>query len=184
MKKKELFSLLLVMFIFMSTVLFMSIVLGISTSATGTGSITINTPENLSLEGEIFKAYKIFDATVGSPTNANAYVYTVTVEFGKFDAYKSYAGYEEGQTLFDWFHAVLGDDQASDYNSSVMTTLASDLRDYITVMGIETTYSETGTSSGVTIEGLPYGYYLVCGFALSEDNQVVATCALKNVTLP
>jgi len=180
MKKKELFSLLLVMVMCISIGLLISILFTTSTSATGTGSIIINNPENLSLEGEIFKAYKIFDTTVGTPTNPNAYVYTVTAEFGKFDAYKSYAGYEDGQTLFDWFHAILGDDQTSD----VMTTLASDLRDYIIDRNIGTAYTETGTSSGVTIDGLPCGYYLVCGFALSDDNQVVETCALKNVTLP
>jgi len=142
-------------------------------------SITISkSPESgISLNGQTFYAYKIFDVTAND--DGISYGYSIANEFEAFSNYPTFGT----QSLREYIDTL-------DDDSAALNGLAVSLWDYIDTNSIAATGEETAASAGaVTISGLPYGYYLVYGSATSEGMPLVAACTLttalknENVTL-
>ena len=133
--------------------------------AGGSGSIVIRQPGYLSLEGQIFHAYKIFDVTF----SGEHYSYTIADGFSGFAAYPTY----ETQSLLEYIEGLSSD-------SPELDRLAANLWDYIHNLGLAPAGSATATNvDEVTISGLALGYYLVYGTALTEHGEIlVAACSL------
>ena len=123
---------------------------------------------NVSLAGNTYKAYKLFDVTYN--TERDAYAYTIAPEFENF----SYSRVR-GEDLIEYV-AGLGN------NSEELNALAQSVFSYITENNIAFKASEKvaeGADSVVLNVGEP-GYYLVSGTATTENGEsVIAACALN-----
>jgi len=146
----------------------LSVVLPLNVFAAG--SIKVNRPSNLSIEGQEFRAYKIFDVTIDEPH----YSYTVSADFL---AFLGTAGYPEKEEAF----ISLIEGMAND--SEELNKLGEDLWSYIVANSIETPYAITAgaNAESVVIDGLPLGYYLTYGTVLA-DNGVTITAAVSLTT--
>jgi fimbrial isopeptide formation D2 family protein/LPXTG-motif cell wall-anchored protein len=123
---------------------------------------------NVSLAGNTYKAYKLFDVTYN--TERDAYAYTIASEFENF----SYSRVR-GEDLIEYV-AGLGN------NSEELNAFAQSVFSYITENNIAFKASEKvaeGADSVVLNVGEP-GYYLVSGTATTENGEsVIAACALN-----
>ena len=123
---------------------------------------------NVSLAGNTYKAYKLFDVTYN--TERDAYAYTIAPEFENF----SYSRVR-GEDLIEYV-AGLGN------NSEELNAFAQSVFSYITENNIAFKASEKvaeGADSVVLNVGEP-GYYLVSGTATTENGEsVIAACALN-----
>jgi len=149
------------LFTCVSFILLMTATLIVSAS-TSEASITINRAaySNVSLAGRSFFAYKIFDANGG-----------ITDEFLAFNNYPGY-----GAVGLRSYIENLND------NSHEMNELARNLWGFISSNSISASGSQTAAANdSVTIENLPYGYYLVYGSAESGGAVVVAAATLTTV---
>lgn len=142
--------------------------MGVSAFAEGeTGTITINAPANnaITLEGKTYTAYKVLSATTDGNDH---YAYYVTDEFINLPAFV-------GKTNPDIQVYISG------LTASELADFAKTVTDYAVAKSIAGV-SATGTAESpktLTIENLPYGYYVV-GEEGSDD--VHAACALNTVT--
>jgi len=156
MKKSKIVSLILAVTLMMSAMLPMS---QMNASAAGTASITINKPANLSIDGQTFSAYKIFDVT-SAGTN---YSYTLATKF---------AGFTDPH---DDLTALAADPDSAAKTAAVMA-IAADLWAYISATPVAADGSATAAgpdAASVTISGLDNGYYLVFGSGETADGTVV-----------
>lgn len=127
-------------------------------------SITVtNTNKSVSISGNTYRAYKIFDATYSGDHVA----YTVSKEFKDF----TYAE-KSGDDLI----AYLG---TLDNNSEALDKFAKAALAYAAEKGIQAAGSVTATGESATIALDAPGYYLVTGTATpSEGQTVTAACSL------
>jgi len=136
------------------------------------GSIRITSPAGLSLDGQTFEAYRIFDATIGGPDN-DRFAYTLVPAFEAFQT--ANATLLGGRTLREYL--IRDDITAED-----MIVLSEALWMFISANASilpEGTPSVTGNVA--TISNLRLGYYLVYSVAEvtdQEGNTVVAAVAL------
>ena len=149
--------------IVMTLAMVLTMGIGLSASAAGTGSITINAPDNITLTSQTFSAYQIFTVEISTDSVTGAidgYVYTLNSAYSGFLALHPTYGADEA-AFIEWFEDK--SDNADDLNQ-----LAIDLMTFITdTPAITATGSATGASTpgvkSVTISAVPYGYYLVTG---------------------
>ena len=127
-------------------------------------SITVtNTNESVSISGNTYRAYKIFDATYSGDHVA----YTVSKEFEGF-TYESKSG--------DDLIAYLG---TLENNSEALDKFAKAALAYAAEKSIQAAGSITATGESATIALDAPGYYLVTGTATpSEGQTVTAACSL------
>ena len=123
---------------------------------------------NVSLEGNTYSAYKLFDVTYN--TDRDAYAYTIAKEFEDFTYSRV-----RGEDLIEYVEG-LGE------NSEELNAFAQSVLSYITDNNITPKASETVAKgeSSVVIDVKEAGYYLVSGTATADGNQTVtAACALN-----
>ncbi|MCL1816006.1 MAG: SpaH/EbpB family LPXTG-anchored major pilin [Clostridiales bacterium] len=148
-------------------VLLLTLATSLSAYGDGTGSITINKPEHISLEGQVYKAYKIFNVTnVG-----DHYSYTLVPAYNDFINYPTYGS----ETLQQYIEKLVS-------HSDKLNELATNLWKYIAAKPsiIPENSATGGSGASVKIDNLSHGYYLVYGSGLADGNQVVvAACALN-----
>ncbi len=163
MKNKK----LLITLITILTVVFM---MTANLFAAGEGSITItNTNTAVSISGNTFSAYKIFDVTYN--TDKTSYVYTVDPTF---------AG------LFTSL-GLVGDEAAYNYVMAANpTTFAAAAFAYVEANSIVADGSQTvaASSETTTINTLDLGYYIVEGTATAPDSQTITSLCILNTTNP
>lgn len=138
-------------------------------AATTAYSITVNVPtgSNLSIAGNTYYAYRLFDATYSGDNVA----YTVNANFKDFTYTVGETSYS-GDTLIAYLATLEKDSEALD--AFAKAALA-----YITEKSIAPSGSVEASSDSATINVDAAGYYLVTGTATAEDNQTVtAACAL------
>lgn len=135
-------------------------------------TITIkNTSDSLSMEGNTYKAYKLFDATYSE--NGDSYAYQMTEDFKDFTYEvegKSYSGKE----LIDYLATL-------ENNASALNAFSKAAGKYIVDNSITAAGTATGTAENtVTIPVADAGYYLVTATATATDGNatVEALCAL------
>ena len=163
--------------------LLMSMTMAFTTTAfaAGTSSITINQPVSgtVTNEGQVFKAYKVFDLTYAD----TAFTYTVADDFKAFFNNPP-AGIRLDSGLTDPEIAAVIASFESD--GSDMRTFGDALAAYINAnSGISPAGQVTGTKTGaVAINNLELGYYLVTGSVRIDgtDTTVVASCSLTSTT--
>lgn len=137
-------------------------------AAAQTYSITVkNENESISIIGNTYYAYRIFDATY----NGDNVAYTVNENFTGFMYTVSDNSYQ-GETLINYL-ADLADDSAA------LDAFAKAALDYATTNRIAAagTVNATGETAVISVDAP--GYYLVAGTATAPNNQTVtAACSL------
>lgn len=163
--------------------LMLTLTLCITSSAAESYSITVkNSNDSISMEGNLYSAYKLFNVTYSDVTEAGGnYAYTITDEFASFQY--TYSITEDGVTvektvsgeaLIDYLATLNNNAEALDTFAEAALKYATDNK--ITAAGTVT--AETGATQA-TISVPSAGYYLVAGSATADGNQtVVAACAL------
>ena len=156
--------------VFLMSVLLLAAALPFTASAAGDSSITINYPAGHSIDGQVFKAYKIFSVT----TDGESFAYTIDPRFASFTGYPG----SGTQTL----HKYLTDG-AGTIDDAAMTALAKALWTYIGDMTPNAQATGT-TEQSVTLSDLDYGYYLTysAGAVPGKDAPVVVVAANGLVT--
>lgn len=164
MKKKSLLALLLALvmvFTMASTVM----------AAAESYSITVkNTNAAISISGNTYNAYKIFDVTY-SQDKAH-FAYTVAKEFEGFTytvGDKSYSG----DALVSYVSDLTNDSEALDAFAKAALKYATENK--IAAAGNATVGADSETA---TINVPSAGYYLVSGTATAEGQTITAACAL------
>ncbi len=164
MKKKSLLALLLALvmvFTMASTVM----------AAAESYSITVkNTNAAISISGNTYNAYKIFDVTY-SQDKAH-FAYTVAKEFEGFSytvGDKSYSG----DALVSYVSDLTNDSEALDAFAKAALKYVAD--NHIAAAGTATVGADSETA---TINVPSAGYYLVTGTATAEGQTITAACAL------
>jgi len=154
----------------LAAVLLLAVALPFTASAAGDASITINYPAGYSIDGQTFKAYKIFSVT----TDGESFAYTIDPRFASFTGYPD----SGTQTL----HKYLTDG-AGTIDDAAMTGLAKALWTYIDTMTPDATATGT-TAQSVTLSDLDYGYYLIysAGSVPGQSAPVVVVAANGLVT--
>lgn len=137
--------------------------------AAGDYSITVKNPnQNISIDGKIYSAYKIFDATYDSSDHV---AYTVDKDFAEFTYTVGDQSYS-GEALINY----LSEQQD---NSEAMDAFAKAALKHIQEKDIQADGKATATSEQAVISLSAPGYYLVSGTAAAPENQTVtAACAL------
>ena len=127
-------------------------------------SITVtNSNTAVSINGNTYRAYKIFDATYSGDNVA----YTVSTEFSGF----SYAS-KTGDALIAYLGTLASNSEALDAFAKAALAYASE-------NNIAPAGTATASGESVTIALSAPGYYLVAGTATAPDNQTVtAACSL------
>ncbi|MCI8660189.1 MAG: isopeptide-forming domain-containing fimbrial protein [Lachnospiraceae bacterium] len=135
-------------------------------------SITItNTSDTVSMEGNTYKAYKLFNVTYSE--GGSSYAYTIADEFQGF-TYTS----EEGEAYSgEGLIAYLND---LDDDSAQLNKVSVALSKYIQENSVPAKGEAAGgTEDSVTIELAEPGYYVVAGTGSAANGQTVtALCAL------
>lgn len=150
--------------------LVMALALTVPAFAAGeTYSITVkNTNKNISINGNTYSAYKLFDVTYDDQGHV---AYTVSEEFANFTYTASGTDYK-GDTLIAYL-ATLSSDAAA------LDAFAKAALAYATANGIAATGTADAADETATIFLDEPGYYLVTGTATAPDKQTVtAACAL------
>lgn len=131
-------------------------------------SITVNnTNTAVSINGKIYSAYKIFDATY----NGDNVAYTVSTEFSGF-SYTNEAGNSfSGDALI----AYLGN---LDDNSTELDAFAKAALAYVSANHINPAGTAPASNERAVIALSAPGYYLVTGTATAGGQEVTAACSL------
>ncbi len=144
--------------------------------ADGKYSITVtNTSETVSMEGNTYRAYKLFNVTYNE--DRSSYAYTIADEFKDFVYEIGTAEDSEqysGESLIFYLNSL-------DNNSEELNKVSVALNKYIMQTAPEPAgYAEAGEGdTSVTISLTEPGYYVVSGTGSAEDGQTVtALCAL------
>lgn len=134
-------------------------------------SITVkNTNTNITIKGNTYSAYKVFDATY-SGDNVS---YTVSNEFKNFTYTVGENSYS-GETLISYL-GMLSD------NAEALDAFAKAALKYATANSISAAGTATAADETATISLSAPGYYLVTGTATAPKNQTVtAACSLTTV---
>ena len=145
--------------------LVMALALTVPAFAAGEYSITVkNTNKNISINGNTYSAYKLFDVTYDDQGHV---AYTVSEKFKDF----TYEG-ESGDALI----AAIGELTA---NSEELDAFAKAALAYATANSIATAGTAPAADETATISLDEPGYYLVTGTATAPEGQTVtAACAL------
>jgi len=146
MKNKKLLGSLLI-------AIMLIIMLSVTVFAAGEGSITVtNTNPEVSISGNTYYGYKIFDVTYDA--GLSAYNYTIDTHFTNFFTAKSIT---TNQAAYNYV------------NAAVPTAFAKEAYTYITTNSITADGNATvaAASQTCTISTLDLGYYLVNGTATS-----------------
>lgn len=134
-------------------------------AASTTYRITVTNPKsNISINGNEYAAYKIFDATYDNDRNAVAY--TVNKDFAGF----AYEG-KTGEDLIVYLGTLENDSEALDAFAKAALKYAKD-------NGIAPAGKATAADEKAVIGLDSAGYYLVTGTAVSEGQTVTAACSL------
>lgn len=152
--------------------LLLTLALGTTAFAAESYSITVkNTNPSISMAGNTYSAYKLFNVTYSGKN----YAYTVTNEFKEFQY--SYKATENGVEVTK---TVSGEDLINylgilDSNADALDTFAEAALRYatenkITVAGTATVAEEAEDATQATISVPSAGYYLVAGSAIAADN--------------
>ena len=149
--------------------LVMALALTVPAFAAGEYSITVkNTNKNISINGNTYSAYKLFDVTYDSE---NHVAYTVSSEFANF-TYTVDAKNYTGDALITYL-ATLSNDAAA------LDAFAKAALAYATDNGIAAAGTADAADETATISLKEPGYYLVTGTATAPTDQTVtAACAL------
>ena len=141
-----------------------------SASAANDASITINYPEGYLINGQMFKAYKIFDVTTGG----GSFAYALDPRFAGFTDYPD----SSSQSLLEYLASGAGS-----IDDAAIARLAAALWRYIGAMEPDATAAGTAAQS-VTLDSLAYGYYLVysAGKVAGKDGPVTVVAANGLVT--
>lgn len=150
----------------LATILVLVLMMTSSVFAAGEGSITVtNTNTEVSIVGNTYSAYKLFDVTYTA--DGSSYVYEIDDTFAAF-----FAG--------------LGcntDDEAFEYVlASDPTAFAKTAYEYIMANTVAFDGSATATSETVLIDNIDLGYYLVNGTATANGQSVTSLCMLNTTT--
>ena len=153
----------------------------------GTGSITINAPANLSLQGQTFTIYQLFQlADVYDPVKNDNYIYKVTPPFENFK-YKNMTLLEFLSTTTEIENGFLSAQDEMGLTAALLDYIKngpSNLTDYSRDITVPATYAGSSYTIGKNNPpGVPLGYYLVAGGgknAGGDDghNEVTAICNL------
>jgi len=171
--------------IVMTLAMLMSLGIGLTTSAAGEdASITIKAPGSgsLSLEGQVFNAYKIFDLEISTDSvtgEIDGYIYKpITVYEDWYDDVLDYAGIISGSTedLLSW----MGEATPVELDD-IGILLAAFIKGPPPIDSDGTATGTTGPS--VTISGLDYGYYFITGNGKAEGDKEI-TSLHTFVTVP
>ena len=157
--------------VFLAAFLLMAVAVPFTASAAGDASITINYPAGYSINGQVFKAYKIFDVT----TDGESYAYTTDPRFEHFTGFPD----SSMQTIHEYLTKG-----AETIDDTDMAKLAKALWTYIGDM--EPDAAETGsTGQSVTLSGLDHGYYLIysMGSVPGQNEPIVVVAANSLVTV-
>lgn len=149
--------------------LVMTLALSVTALAAGGYSIKVtNTNESVSIKGNTYYAYKIFDATYD---NSKHVAYTIDKDFEGFTYTvdgKSYSG----ETLINYLATLTN-------NSEALDAFAKAALNYVTTKQLSPDGQTVAAGESVNISLTAPGYYLVSGSATAPDNQqVVAACSL------
>ena len=142
-------------------------------------TITINnSSQNVSMDGQIYNAYKVFDVTY----SGDAYAYTLDEDFENFTYTPSGQSELSGQALVTYVSGLTSD-------SDEMNAFAEAVRSYITTNTIKADGSATGTTTNsVTIDvtSAGAGYYIVLGSAAADtqEGEIVVAFAALSTTNP
>lgn len=147
----------------------MTLALSVTALAAGDYSITVtNTNKSVSIKGNTYYAYKIFDATYDDKDHV---AYTIDEDFKDFTYTvddKSYSG----ETLINYLATLAN-------NSEALDAFAKAALNYVVSNKLASDGQAEATSESVDIPLTAPGYYLVGGSATAPDNQqVVAACSL------
>lgn len=154
--------------------LLLTLALGTTAFAAESYSITVKTNISISMAGNTYSAYKLFNVTYSNVAeNSGNYAYTVTDEFANFE-YKVDDTTYKGETLITYLGNLNSNAEALDTFAEAALKYATDNK--ITATGTVT--ADEGANEA-TISVPSAGYYLVAGSATADGNQkVVAACAL------
>lgn len=142
-----------------------------------------NTNTSVSMEGNTYRAYKLFNVTYSDVTETSGnYAYTVTEEFKDFE-YSYYTVNEDGgqvlisvsgENLIAYLEGLEDDAEALDAFAKAALSYATEKN--IAAAG-SVTAGEGAAEAVISVDSA--GYYLVAGSATAPDRQtVVAACAL------
>lgn len=140
-------------------------------------TITVNNPkDSISIDGQTFSAYKVFDVTYNLENEA--YLYTVADAFQNFTYTVAGAEGEEGtmydkETLVEYVETLTS-------NSEALNAFAAAVFKYVSDNSIAASGSAVAANEQAVIELTQAGYYLVSGGATNEDGDgsVTAACIL------
>lgn len=157
--------------------------MGVVSFAAESYSITVkNSNTSISMEGNTYSAYKLFNVTYSDVTETEGnYAYTITDEFANFQY--SYTTTKDGAEVTK---KVSGEDLINylatlSNNAEALDTFAEAALKYATDNNIAAagTVKAGKGATQATISVPSAGYYLVAGSATADGNQtVVAACAL------
>ena len=157
--------------------LLLTLALGTTAFAAESYSITVkNTNKSISMAGNTYNAYKLFDVTYSNVSeDSGNYAYTVTNDFADFE-YKVGDTTYKGETLITYLGTLSNKAEA-------LNTFAEGALKYATDKGIaaEGTVTAGEGADEATISVSSAGYYLVAGSASAaadKTQKVVAACAL------
>ncbi len=152
-----------------------------SFAAAQTYTITVNNSnDSISMVGNTYSAYKLFNVTYSD--SKDAYAYTVTDDFANFEySYDTTVNEQKvtkkvkGESLINYLESLTNDSDALDTFAEAALKYATDKN--IAAAGFVT----APNANTATISVPTAGYYLVAGSATStadKNQSVVAACAL------
>lgn len=143
--------------------------------AAGPGSITVtNTTSGVSISGNTYSAYKIFDVTYDA--GETAYSYTVDSNFTAFFTAARITGFADAYSYVKSLTATTD-----------KTAFANDVFEYVHTASIVAEGSATAAtgSETCTINNLELGYYLVNGTATTTPGgETITSLCMLNTTTP
>jgi fimbrial isopeptide formation D2 family protein len=141
------------------------------------GSITINAPASgsVSIEGQTFDIYRIFDLTMSDIDNPDdsAYSYTTATKFTNFES-----GYSEkgAMTLSEYVATLTDPADIEAFAAAVWAWINNN-----SIQPDRTSDAVADEATSVTIDNLSLGYYLVYGEGITDNEEtVVAACSLTS----
>ena len=146
----------------LATILVLVFMMTSSVFAAGEGSITVtNTNTEVSIIGNTYSAYKLFDVTYTA--DGSSYLYTIDETFSAF-----FTGL-----------GCATDDAAYNYVLTAdPTAFAKSAYEYILANAVAFDGSAVATTESVVIDNIDLGYYLVNGTATANGQPVTSLCML------
>lgn len=151
-----------------------------TSDATDSFTITVNNPkDSISIDGQTFSAYKVFDVTYNLENEA--YLYTVADAFQDFTYTVAGAEGAEGTTYNK--ETLVGYVETLSSDSAALNAFAAAVFKYVSDNNIEASGSAVAANEQAVITLAQAGYYLVSGGATNEDSEdgsgsVTAACIL------